>query len=114
LLHTAWTRPVDGKSKKGFWMQQKSSDPRIARMFRQDAWWSVISLGVLWLLYTFVFLAVYPMIHTPMVVWLLIAGAALVLAFNAASIFVMVRHLSEDRKEIYGLDLHYLDAATKK
>lgn len=95
-------------------MQQRMSDPRIARMFRLDALWSLIALGVLWSLYTFVFLEVYSLIKTPMVIWLLVVGAALVLAFNAASILVMVKHLSEDRTEIYGLDLHYLDAANKK
>jgi len=43
----------------------------------------------------------------------LAVGGTLVLLFNTASILVMVSHLSEDREEIYGLDLFYLDERKK-
>ncbi len=33
------------------------------------------------------------------------------LLFNTASIFAMISHYSGDKDHIYGLDLHYLDAA---
>ena len=32
----------------------------------------------------------------------------------AAAIIAMVAHLSEEREEIYGLDLHYVDLAKRK
>jgi hypothetical protein len=95
-------------------MQPKSSDPRIAGMFGGDRFWSIASLLLLWILYAFVFYQVMPNINSPEVFWLLALGGALVLIFNTASILVMVAHLSEDRDEIYGLDLHYLDENKNK
>ena len=41
-------------------------------------------------------------------VWAL--GVGIVLLFNTASIFAMIRHYSGDKEHIYGLDIHYLDA----
>lgn len=91
-------------------MQQRSGDPRIASMLSGDRFWSYAALLLLWLLYAFVFYKVMPYVGSPEVFWLLAVGAALVLIFNTASILVMAAHLSDDRDEIYGLDLHYLDA----
>ena len=31
------------------------------------------------------------------------------LLFNSASIVAMIKHYSDDKEHIYGLDLHYLD-----
>lgn len=95
-------------------MQQRQIDPRIAGLFAGDRFWSLAALGLLWLLYAFVFYEVYPYTSTPEVTWALAIGGGLVLLFNTASIFAMVAHLSEDRHEIYGLDLHYLDLAQKQ
>ena len=94
-------------------MQQRSGDPRVAGMFGGDRFWSYSALGLLWLLYAFVFYSVQPYIQEPQTYWLLVVGGALVLLFNTASILVMIAHLSADRDEIYGLDLFYLDEATK-
>ena len=44
---------------------------------------------------------------------LLISGG-LVLLFNAAAIYAMVKHYCEDRTHIYGLDLHYLDTMNQR
>ncbi len=35
------------------------------------------------------------------------------LIFNTASIFAMLSHYAEDKENIYGLDIHYLDAAKR-
>lgn len=94
-------------------MQQRTSDPRIASMYGGDRFWSVTSLVLLWALYAFTLWNVMPFLDTPQELYLLAVGGALVLIFNSASILVMVAHLSEDRDEIYGLDLHYLDMANK-
>jgi hypothetical protein len=95
-------------------MQQRQIDPRIAGLFAGDRFWSLAALGLLWLLYAFVFFEIYPYTSTPEVTWALAIGGGLVLLFNTASILAMVAHLSEDRHEIYGLDLHYLDLAKKQ
>ena len=92
-------------------MQQKTGDPRMASMVGGDRFWSYASLGLLWLLYAFVFFEIQPYIPSPEVFWLLAVGGTLVLLFNTASILVMISHLSDDREEIYGLDLYYLDQA---
>lgn len=94
-------------------MQQRTSDPRIASLYGGDRFWSISSLLLLWLLYAYTLYSVMPFLDTPEELYLLAVGGALVLLFNTASILVMVAHLSEDRDEIYGLDLHYLDVANK-
>src|SRR4029078_5839574 len=95
-------------------MQQRQIDPRIAGLFSGDRFWSLASLGLLWLLYAFVFFEVYPYASPPEVTWALAIGGGLVLLFNTASIVAMVSHLSEDRNQIYGLDLRSLDLAKKQ
>ena len=94
-------------------MHPTSNDPRVARLFGGDRFWSYSALGLLWLLYAFVFYSIQPYIQDPRTCWLLAVGGTLVLLFNTASILVMVSHLSEDREEIYGLDLFYLDERKK-
>lgn len=94
-------------------MQKTTGDPRIAGLLSGDRFWSLASLALLWVLYAYVLWSVMPYLDTPEELYLLAIGGALVLLFNTASILVMVAHLSEDRDEIYGLDLHYLDAANK-
>jgi hypothetical protein len=106
----------EGENQKngGTKMQQRQMDPRIAKLFGGDRFWSLTALGLLWLLYAFVFFEVYQYTAIPAVTWSLAIGGGLVLLFNTASIFAMVAHLSEDRSEIYGLDLYYLDLANKQ
>lgn len=91
-------------------MQDLSRDPRMAGMVAGDRNWSIAALLPLWLLYGFVFWAVMPYASDE-VLWLLAVGGGLVLLFNTAAVIAMLAHLSSDRGEIYGLDLHYLDAA---
>ncbi len=86
-------------------------DDRIAGKLTGDRNWSLAALAALWLLYAFVFWKMLPYAGTGVIFWSLAIGGGLVLLFNTASIIAMLAHLSEDRKEIYGLDLYYLDAA---
>lgn len=90
-------------------MQKKLSDPRVAGIFAGDRAWSLVAVVVLWLLYAFVFYEVKDYAGSSEVIWALIIAGGLVVLFNTASIFAMIAHLSEERDEIYGLDLHYLD-----
>jgi RsiW-degrading membrane proteinase PrsW (M82 family) len=86
-----------------------SSDPRIASKFAGDRLWSLTAIVVLWLLYAFVFYEVKDYAGSSEVIWVLMISGGLVILFNTASILAMIFHLSEERDEIYGLDLHYLD-----
>jgi hypothetical protein len=90
-------------------MQQRASDPRIAKMFNQDSLWASGLLLVLWLLYAFVFYEVWPNAGAASVGLALAISGGVVLLFNTASIVAMIKHYSEDKERIYGLDLHYLD-----
>ena len=94
-------------------MQQKSSDPRIDRMFGGDRNWSLVSLLVLWLTYVFVFWRVMTDAGDNDVMLALAISGGLVLLFNTASIIAMLSHYANDKEHIYGLDLHYLDEMKK-
>lgn len=88
-------------------------DPRVDRMFSSDRLAALAALAALWGTLLFVFMEVLPLVSDAAVIYVLGAGVALVLLFNTASILAMLSHYSEDRKHIYGLDLHYLDEMKK-
>lgn len=91
----------------------QSNDTRVDRMFGGDRLAALLALLVLWATYAFVFLEIVPLAGGNEVLYVLAAGAGLVLLFNTASIVAMISHYSEDRQNIYGLDLHYLDLMKK-
>jgi hypothetical protein len=91
----------------------QSTDTRVDRMFGGDRLAALLALLVLWATYAFVFLEIVPLAGGNEVLYVLAAGAGLVLLFNTASIVAMISHYSEDRQNIYGLDLHYLDLMRK-
>ena len=95
-------------------MKISNADPRIAGKFSGDRAWSLTAVATLWLLYAFVFYEVTNYTNSTDVLWALGIAGALVVLFNTAAIFAMVAHLSEERDEIYGLDLHYLDLSKAK
>jgi hypothetical protein len=90
-------------------VHQRASDPRIAKMFNHDSLWASGLLLVLWLLYAFIFYEVWPNAGENSVGLALAISGGVVLLFNTASIVAMIKHYSEDKERIYGLDLHYLD-----
>ena len=63
----------------------------------------------LWLVVIFVLLSSIPYASSGVNVAAWIAAIVL-LIFNTASIAAMVRHYSQDRARIYGLDIRHLDA----
>jgi len=95
-------------------MQKLISDPRISSKFAGDRAWSLTAIVVLWLLYAFVFYEVKDYAGSSEVLWSLLISGGLVILFNTAAILAMLFHLSEEREEIYGLDLHYLDLKKRK
>jgi hypothetical protein len=90
-------------------MQRGSEDPRIDAMYRGDRYWAVAAVLALWLIVIFVFIQVLPETGTGAVIVALAVSGGLVLLFNSASIFAMLRHYTDDKQHIYGLDIHYLD-----
>ncbi|HET6390433.1 hypothetical protein [Hyphomicrobium sp.] len=95
-------------------MKIPNVDPRIASKFSGDRTWSLAAVVTLWALYAFVFYEVSTYTSSADVLWALGIAGALVVLFNTAAILAMVAHLSEERDEIYGLDLHYLDLSKRK
>lgn len=90
-----------------------SKDPRIDKMYSGDRFWALIALVTLWGTYAFVMAKVIPLLGSEDVLYVLGVGAGLVLLFNTASIWAMLSHYGEDKQNIYGLDLHYQDIASK-
>lgn len=84
-------------------------DPRIDKMFGQDRMWAILALVVVWALYTFVFYVLKPEMKDEGVLAALLISGGLVMLFNAAAIWAMLKHYGEDKAHIYGLDLHYQD-----
>ncbi|WP_119460952.1 hypothetical protein [Rhodospirillaceae bacterium SYSU D60014] len=82
---------------------------RIDAMFLRDrlfAWGFVL---VLWLVVGFVFFSIYPLAPSDGVRTVMVVSAIVLLVFNTAAIFAMVRHYAHDKEFIYGLDIRHLD-----
>jgi hypothetical protein len=94
-------------------MNPGSEDPRIERMYRGDRIWALIAIVVLWLTLLFVFYEVASEAGAADVLVALVIAGGLVLLFNTASIGALLRHYREDKRHLYGLDLHYLDVMKK-
>ena len=80
-------------------------------MHRRDvqiAWAFVIGL---WLSMIFVAWATWALAPSGGARALLLIGGVIVLIFNTAAIFAMLKHYREDRDFIYGLDIKFLDQA---
>ena len=95
-------------------MQPASQDARIERMYRGDRIWSFIAIAVLWITILFVFFKISPQAGSGMVVAALVVSGGLVLLFNSASIVALLKHYRDDKRHLYGLDLHYLDEMRRR
>ena len=84
-------------------------DPRVASMFRRDCAAAIFAVLVVWLIYAFTFWTMKQAFDvTNLTVPMAILGGS-VLFLNTAAIVAMIRHYSEDRSAIYGIDIYYLD-----
>lgn len=95
-------------------MKPPEEDPRIEREFSSDRNWSLVSVVVLWVLYLFIFYEMWVWGFSDEIMLALAISGGLVLLFNTASIVALIAQLNSRRKEIYGLDLYYLDLRKKK
>lgn len=87
-----------------------ASRSRIDSMHAWDRGFSILGLLVLWTIIGFVCIAVNQLFTDAPLGFALYAGAFLVLIFNTASVFAMLKHYRDDKDHIYGLDIHHLDA----
>lgn len=89
----------------------RTLNERIEAMYSRDrlgAWTFVV---VLWVVVLFVLYMVWQVTPDPLIRAVLAVSAGAVLLFNTASIGALVKHYSEDKEFIYGLDIRHLDAA---
>ena len=77
------------------------SDVRVAWAFVVGLWFAVI----------FVAMATWNLAPNPTARVILLIGGAIVLLFNTAAIWAMLKHYRDDRDFMYGLDIKFLDAA---
>jgi hypothetical protein len=82
---------------------------RIDRMHARDRLGLIIFVVVLWFTMLFALITIWPFISEPLLRVILAVFCGLVLIFNTAAIVAMLRHYSEDKQFIYGLDLKHLD-----
>lgn len=83
--------------------------PRIDSMFARDKWVARAALATLWATLGFAYFVVPHGFLSSPVGTVLTVAVSLVLLFNTASIFAMIKHYREDCDHIYGLDIHHLD-----
>lgn len=82
---------------------------RIDRMHARDRLGLIIFVVVLWCTMLFALFTIWPFISVPAIRAILAIACGLVLIFNTAAIVAMLRHYSDDKHFIYGLDLKHLD-----
>ena len=71
--------------------------------------WNVLEYLAWALSILFALVSVWPLVTVPMLRVILLISGGLLLIFNTASIWAMLRHYADDRDFIYGLDLKHLD-----
>ena len=94
-------------------MSAGSKHPPTPAMLRGDLACSIFAIAFPRLTILFFFFETLPYADSAGVVVALVIGGGLVLLFNTASIAAMLKHYSEDKEHIYGLDIHYLDEMNK-
>ncbi|QIG50787.1 hypothetical protein G5V57_25465 [Nordella sp. HKS 07] len=87
---------------------------RIEAMYRSDCRGAWTLIAILWVVILFVLFMTWPHIPDSTIRVVVAIGAAAILVFNTAAIAAMVKHYSEDKEFIYGLDIKHLDAMRKQ
>jgi hypothetical protein len=83
-------------------------EPRIERLYRRDQWIAVTLIVVLVITLWIVWWATQFFASGAVRAALAVAGALLI-AFNGASIWALLKHNREDKTFIYTLDIKHLD-----
>lgn len=87
---------------------------RIDRMHAGDRLGLLVFITVLWCTMLFALITIWPYISIPAIRIILTIACGLVLIFNTAAVVAMLRHYSEDKHFIYGLDLKHLDEMRRR
>jgi hypothetical protein len=82
---------------------------RIDKMHGRDRMGAVAFVVVLWVVVAFTLFTIWPAIADGTIRTILVIAAGVLLVFNTAAIFAMLRHYASDKHFIYGLDLKHLD-----
>jgi hypothetical protein len=90
-------------------MDSGTHDPRIEKMHGLDRIGALAFVIVLWVTILFTIISIWSNVENGGIRALLLISGALVLLFNTASIVAMLRHYTNDKHFIYGLDLKHLD-----
>jgi hypothetical protein len=88
---------------------QQDLRSRIDSMFGRDKMMAWIFVVLLWITIGFVYFAIDQFITDGALRAVVALGALLLLVFNTAAIYAMVKHYGEDKDHIYGLDIRHLD-----
>jgi hypothetical protein len=91
-------------------IEAEAIEDRIEAMFARDRFWAWGFVAGLWLTVLFVLLAVSVLIENQTINLVCWIAAFVLLLFNTASIWAMVRHYGEDMNHIYSIDIRHLDA----
>jgi len=95
-------------------VQSRTLEQRIDRMHGRDRIGAIAFVVVLWVAMLFVLFSIWPAITNGTIHALLVIFGALVLIFNTAAIWAMLKHYQEDKHFIYGLDLKHLDEMRRR
>ncbi|MEZ5524034.1 MAG: hypothetical protein R3E62_03545 [Pseudomonadales bacterium] len=84
---------------------------RINSMYNRDRLFATLILIALWITIAFVYIQISKQVSDGNIQITLTIGALLLLLFNTASIYAMLRHYAQDKEFIYKIDIRHLDAA---
>lgn len=90
-------------------MVDQSLRSRIDAMFSRDRLMGWIFVILLWITIIFVYFEIDQFIIDGTIRLVVALGALLLLIFNTASMLAMIKHYSDDKDHIYGLDIKHLD-----
>ena len=102
------------EAKVGESVDARSLDSRIDSMHQRDRLGAMAFVAGLWVTVLFALFTVWPLIGDGSIRIVLAVSATLVLAFNTAAIVAMLRHYSDDKAFIYGLDIMHLDEMRRR
>jgi Co/Zn/Cd efflux system component len=95
-------------------VESASLEERIDRMHGRDRLGAMAFVVALWVVMLFILFTIWPAITNGTLHMLLVVTGILVLLFNTAAIWAMLKHYREDKHFIYGLDLKHLDEMRRR
>ena len=95
-------------------IESASLEERIDRMHGRDRVGAMAFVVALWIVMLFTLVTIWPAITNSGIRALLVLSGILVLLFNTAAIWAMLKHYRDDKHFIYGLDLTHLDEMRRR